>query len=280
MSSILTNNSAIVALQTIKSINSNLTKTQSEISTGKSIATAKDNAAIWGVSKVMEGEAAAFKTIQSNLNAAGAVVSTARVGAEAVVDGLTDIKKLVSGATSDLMDADAREKTTQEITRKLEQIKSTIDTTQMNGVNMLSNGDSFKFLGGANHGVEIGDDTGHYITVAGVNLTAEMGLDFDAGLDISDTAKAAEAMKAIDDALNAAIVGAATLGSTGKRIEDQSKLASQMADSLKVGVGALVDADMEEASARLQALQTQQQLGIQALSIANQAPQSILSLFR
>lgn len=86
MSSILTNHGAIVALQTLKGINSSLNKTQSEISTGKSVANAKDNAAIWAIAKVMETDKAAFKTIQSGLNVADATVATARDGAEQVTN--------------------------------------------------------------------------------------------------------------------------------------------------------------------------------------------------
>jgi flagellin len=276
MSSILTNNGAIIALQTLKTINANLTQAQSEISTGKSVASAKDNAAVWAIAKVMEGEQSTFKTIQSNLNAAGAVVATAQTGAEDVETLLRDVKDLVSGATTDLLDAPAREKVSAEIGRKLEQINSIISTTQMNGLNLLSNDDNRQFLASHNSGATVGAD--RYISVTGINLTdvmATLGTP-----DITDTATAATSLAAVDTALTAAVKGAAALGSTAQRISDQSNFVGKLADSLKSGVGSLVDADMEEASARLQALQTQQQLGIQALSIANQAPSSILSLFR
>ncbi|MDF3606485.1 flagellin [Paracoccus sp. DMF-8] len=276
MSSILTNNSAIVALQTLKSINNNLAKTQDEISTGKSIATAKDNAAIWAISKVMEGEQTTFKTIQSNLNAAGSVVATGQAGAESVAELLKEVKELVAGATSDLMDAPARTKTQAEITRKFEQMTSIVNTTQMNGVNLLSNNTARQFLASANAGVAVAAD--HYISITGIDLTGTLAPAI--ALTITDTATAAASLALVDTALDAVLTGAATLGATAKRISDQSTFVGKLSDSLKVGVGALVDADMEEASARLQALQTQQQLGIQSLSIANQAPSSILSLFR
>ena len=99
MSSILTNNSAIVALQTLKTINSSLSKTQAEIATGKSVANAKDNAAVWAISKVMETDQSAAKTIQSNLNVADATIATARTGAESVANLLQQAKDLALGAT-------------------------------------------------------------------------------------------------------------------------------------------------------------------------------------
>ena len=118
-----------------------------------------------------------------------------------------------------------------------------------------------------------------------VAITVE-SIDFEADIqavditEVTDRASALEALEEIEALIDVAIVGAATLGTANKRISDQSNFVSKLTDALTNGIGALVDADMEAASARLQALQTQQQLGIQALSIANQAPAAILSLFR
>ena len=115
------------------------------------------------------------------------------------------------------------------------------------------------------------------IDVTGQDLEAAMTAGVTA---ITDAATAATALGEIEGYLNTVVDAAAELGSFGKRIANQSDFMGLLADSLKLGIGSLVDANMEEASARLQALQTQQQLGIQSLSIANQAPQSILALFR
>lgn len=104
MSSILTNNGAIVALQTLKSINSNLNKTQEQVSTGKAVNNAQDNAAIWAISKVMETDESAFNAIQSNLNVAEATVATARTGAEQVANLLQEMKDLAISAGADTAD--------------------------------------------------------------------------------------------------------------------------------------------------------------------------------
>ncbi|MDO5706211.1 MAG: flagellin [Paracoccus sp. (in: a-proteobacteria)] len=282
MSSILTNNSAIVALQTLKGINSNLSKTQAEISTGKSVANAKDNAAIWAISKVMETDQSAFKNIQSQLNVADATVATARSGAEMVTKLLTEMKDLAVGAINSTADFG---KINTDIENKISQIASIVSGTQMNGVNLLSAGGTMEVVGSLDRENGNPETAQNTITVASVDLETALDLDLEAGTSGSytgitdvDTAKAM--VTAIENMIDAAVGGAADLGSAGKRISDQATFVGQLADSLKVGIGALVDADMEEASARLQALQTQQQLGIQSLSIANQAPQSILSLFR
>ena len=280
MSSILTNNGAIVALQTLKSVNSNLTKAQSEISTGKSVANAQDNAAIWAISKVMETDESAFKTIQSGLNVAEATVATARVGAEQVTKLLNEMKTLALNAGTDGFDYD---KVQTDITAKMSQITSIVAGTQMNGVNLLSTngidgGATFTVVGSLNREVGNAVTTSNNIQVASV--------DFEAGIvggtltAITDRASADTAVHDLEALIELAVNGSAALGSAGKRISDQSDFVGKLADSLKSGIGALVDANMEEASARLQALQTQQQLGIQSLSIANQAPSSIMALFR
>jgi len=278
MSSILTNNSALVALQTLKSINGNLAKTQAEISTGKTVGSAEDNAAVWAISKTMETDQKSFETIQSNLNVAGQTVATARVGAEQIQSLLSDMQDLAIGANRSDADFGTIETA---MTKKREQIAAIVAGTQANGVNLLStNG----INGGATYSV-IGslDRSGTTVTPSTIDVDS---VDFEASIvggtvtAITDQASAASALDDIKVLMDTAIAGAAQLGQSGQRITDQVSFVSKLTDSLKMAVSSLVDADMEESSARLQALQTQQQLGIQALSIANQAPSSILSLFR
>ena len=134
MSSILTNNGAMVALQTLKGINANLNKTQNEISTGKKVATAKDNAAVWSIAKVMESDQSTFKTLQSNLNLSQAVVTTALDGAQQIGDLLVQMKDLAASAGSDANDFGT---VNEQIVQLKNQIVSIIDGTQMNGVNLL-----------------------------------------------------------------------------------------------------------------------------------------------
>lgn len=281
MSSILTNNSAIVALQTLKTINQSLGKAQAEISTGKSVANAKDNAAVWAISKVMETDQSAFKTIQSNLNVADAVVGTARAGAEQITDLLKEMKNLAIGAASDSADFG---KIQTDIAAKMDQITAIIGASQFNGINLLATdtggavSTQFSVLGSLDRTNGSPTTNAVPIDVAGVDFEAQIAGAVPTA--ITDAATATTAIGEIEALIDIAVQGAADLGSAGKRISDQSNFVGKLADSLKVGIGALVDADMEEASARLQALQTQQQLGIQSLSIANQAPSAILSLFR
>ena len=282
MSSILTNNSSIVALQTLKSINAQLGKTQSDIATGKSVANAKDNAAVWAISKVMETDQSAFKAIQSNLNVADATVATSRTGAEQVTNLLQEIKDLAIGGTVSTADF---AKIDTDIDAKFKQIAAVVSGTQLNGVNLLKTGTSMSVVGSLDRTNGTAETTANVIDVATVDLEAGLGLDLTAGTSsnytgITDTTTAEAMVTAIETMIDASVKGAAQLGSDGKRISDQANFVGKLGDSLKQGVGSLVDTDMEEASARLQALQTQQQLGIQALSIANQSPSAVMSLFR
>ncbi|ODM46354.1 flagellin [Ruegeria sp. PBVC088] len=442
MSSILTNNGAMVALQTLKSINSNLLDTQSEISTGKRVATSKDNSAVWAISKVMEADVKGFKGISDSLNLGQSTVAVARQAAETTTELLTEIKARIVAAQEENVD---RDKIQADIDALRNQIVGVVGAAQFNGLNLLSNTDTTAGTGSVNilasldrsgTGVTASDitvqkqdlglgaasidvasasataaasdvlsgaantsavaltgnatqpttaavvgqaagagtatvaaGTGFSIEITGgaaglvtfnttatagaqeityvardgdteadvtaglvaafnkyvadnsditeglgiaaaVNATNANQIDFTgannagdnfsvqvrsydlgdatiggrlealADIDVTTQEGADAALLEVETLIQIAIDSASAFGSAQGRIETQADFVSQLTDALKSGIGALVDADMEEASARLQALQVQQQLGVQALSIANQAPQSLLSLFQ
>ncbi|MFP7672490.1 flagellin [Marivita sp. S0852] len=423
MSSILTNNGAMVALQTLKSINSQLGATQNQISTGKSVANAKDNAAVWSISKVMESDVKGFQGISDSLNLGESTVAVARNGAETVTDLLTDMKGKIVASQEQNVD---RAKIQTDIVALRDQINAVVGAAQFNGLNLLSNREVDAGSGSVNvlasldrssTGVaasdisiakkDLGTDASSVVGGTVANLTGaatlngtqtaslvvtapasagqvyslgilgtdanasnftpadyttgtaaadaqkimyiardgdtagdvakglaqayaiyalEEGLDTDVfnvsasgetlnisstvtdatdtiaaridtltsptsvtigggleklnDIDVTTDAGADAALVSIEFMIQNAIDSAASFGSAQGRIETQANFISSLTDSLKSGIGTMVDADMEEASARLQALQVQQQLGVQALSIANQAPQSLLSLFR
>jgi flagellin len=275
MSSIITNNSAMVALQTLKSINMNLNDTQSQIATGKEIDSAKDNSAIWSISKVMEADVAGFDAVSKSLAVGEATLGVASAGAESIVETLKEMEALAVSGGSETADFT---KIQADMLQKVAQITDTIEASQFNGVNLLSTaGTGLTVVSSVNR---VGTAAATTDTIAVANLDFEANVDTAGMTAITDAATAATAFGEIQAMLGVALTGAATIGSAASRVENQSAFVSKLSDSLKTGIGALVDADMESASARLQALQTQQQLGVQALSIANQAPQTILSLFR
>lgn len=282
MSSILTNNGAMVALQTLKTVNNDLEDTQKSISTGKEVGTAKDNAAVYAISKTMESDVAGFEAIEQGLAVGEATVAVASAGAEQIVEKLTEIKELIVSGQSENVD---HAKIQNDITSKVEQVEAIINAAQFNGANLL------KADVDGNGATDLGvlaslDRTGAGGTVTAVEITVST-VDFETDLDLSasltaitDAASASSALDDIEGFLQTAITGAAALGADAARIEDQSDFVSKLTDAMTMGISTMTDTDMEEASARLNALQTQQELAVQSLTIANEAPSTLMQLFR
>ena len=401
MSSILTNTSAMVALQTMKSINMNLAKTTADISTGKAVASAKDNAAVWAISKVMESDVKGFKGINDSLSLGSSTIAVARQASETITDLLTEIKGKIVAAQESNVD---RGKIQTDIVALRDQITTVIGAAQFNGLNLVNgsqttvdvlasldrsgtsvtassitvtaqdlsigayaakavltgstgvstnadtagfainaaggtgtiviNDSAAAFAAGDSMAINIGGKSASYTVTAedvasttqsdlvaiGLKKAVEAlgitGLTVDynsatpgtlaftnagtvdrsvsaqfknagsgglgalSSIDVSNSAGATAALGNIEAMMQTSIDAAASFGSVQSRVDIQKDFVSKLTDSMKAGIGSMIDADMEEASARLQALQVQQQLSTQALSIANQQPQSLLSLFR
>ncbi|MGI3170976.1 flagellin [Pseudooceanicola sp. C21-150M6] len=283
MSSILTNNSAMTALSTLRNINTNLASTQNKISTGLSISSGKDNAAYFSISKTMSGDSGMYKAIDENLTLQQNAVSTARLGSETLVELANEFVERVAFAQggTDEVRADVQA----ELDELVARMKTTISQSTFNGTDYVSST--------ASAGTDVTVVTGISRTASGVTTTSmtfktqSLGMIADAldALDLTASASAdaagqAAVLQAAEKQLSNAIASATSLGIAEKSIETQKEFLTSLSDRLDSGVGAMVDADMEEEAARLQALQVQQQLATQSLSIANSSPQNILSLFR
>ncbi len=277
--SILTNNSAVVALQNLRTVNKNLSMVQEQISTGKKIGNAKDNASIFAISTVIKSDVEGFKKISDSLNLGSSTVAVARGAAEQVTNILTQVKGLIVQSQESNVD---RAKIQTDIGELKNQVDSIVNAAQFNGLNLVKAATgTVNFLASLDRD-SAGTVTASQIAVASQSLETGVGggLAGLAAIDVSTAAGATAALTAIEGLVQTAIDASASFGSSQKRIEIQGEFVKQLTDALNSGIGALTDADLEEASARLQSLQVQQQLGVQALSIANQSPQSILSLFR
>ncbi len=282
MSSILTNSSAMVALQTLKTINKDLGKIQNEVSTGMKVSNAKENAASWAIAQTMRSDIGGLEAVADKLSMSSAIVGTARSAAETISDMLTEAQnKIVAGG--DLSTTDARDKLVTDLNALGDQITDIINSAAMTGINLLNTDNTGGIAVTASLtrdaagaiGTETIDITGIDLAAVGSYLSGLTEASFD------DETKIGAVLTVLVDTHMADVnTAAATFGSVQKQIEIQSTFVGKFIDSLELGVSSLVDADMEAASARLTALQTQQQLGTQALSIANQAPQAILSLFQ
>jgi flagellin len=229
----------------------------------------------------MESDISGFKAISDSLSLGEATVAVASSAAEQIVEELNGIKELIVSAQSENVDHTTIQN---DIAQRTAQVASIVGAAQFNGANLLAtdvdgNGATGLSVLSSLDRVGTGAPAASTIDVASVDFQAN--LDLSGNLTaITDTATAATALGEIEAFIQTAVDGAAALGAASSRLESQSSFVSKLTDSLTSGVGALVDADLEETSARLQALQVQQQLATQSLSIANQAPQAILSLFR
>ena len=279
MSSILTNSSAMSALSTLRNINNNLSETQSRISTGLKVQSGKDNAAYFTISESMKSDSGMYKAIDEGLTLTKNSVATARLGAETVMDLANQFSERVAFAQGDAVD---RTEIQKELVGLVERMTTTIAQSTFNG-NDLVNADGLT-AGGAAVNVVTGitRSGGAFATTTmtfnSVDLTAIR--DTLAAIDVSTSIDLAADLSTAEAQLSTATSAATSLGVAEKSIETQQEFLSALTENLDSGVGAMIDADMEEEAARLQALQVQQQLATQSLSIANQAPQSILSLFR
>lgn len=262
-SSILTNLGAMTALRTLQSTNRSLATTQDRVSTGMKVATAKDNAASWSIASKMGASAAGYKVMVDQASVANAAVGLARSSAEGIVDLLETVKEKTIARSNYSAQGDTTSVNTvdKEIGELMTQVQQIAKNSVFNGVNLVgSSGD--------------GQTTYTFIT----NFTS--GTYSVSGTNLSGFATQITNVSQVDGYLKTAQDAAADFGAAQQRIEVQQRFVESMYDALTAGVGALVDADMTEESARLQSLQVQQQLGAQAMQIANQAPQVLLGLFR
>jgi len=301
-SSLLTNSSAMTALQTLRSVSAQLATTQNRISTGQRVATASDNAAYWSIATSMRSDNAALSAVSDSLGLSAATVDTEYTALTSVIgdkdSGLTKLQALLVQSKTAGID---RTKIQADITQIQQDMKLKANSATFNGINWLSTTtgttptsfslvSSYSRVGGT---PTIGSIT---VTTANYTLysTTQTGiLDTVAGsasvdtINISALTDSAADQTTLDGyiskvtaAINSVASAAADLGAVKNRISTNTNFVKSLMDSVDRGVGQLVDADMNAESTRLAALQVQQQLGVQALSIANNSSQSILSLFR
>ncbi len=311
MSSINTNYAAVTALQNLQITSKEMLSTQNRISTGLRVATAEDNAAYWSIATTMRSDNKALSTVQDALGLGKATINVAYTAMNSSIDVTSEIKAKLVAAREPGVD---RSKIQTEVKELQNQLKSIADSATFSGQNWLSVDSSASgynatktivssFTRSSDGSVSVGtisidtsvtklydsstaangildasrDSTGAVATTG----TALSSMDISALTDsTTDLTTLDGYIKAADAAIKEMTASATSLGSQKSRINMQSEFVSALKSAITEGIAQLVDADMNEESTRLQALQVKQQLGVQALSIANQSSQNILSLFR
>ena len=272
--SVNTNVGAMIALQNLNATNADLAKTQNRINTGKSVASAKDNGAIWAIAQGQRAEIGALGAVSQSLARGIAAVDVSLAAGESISDLLLQMGEKALAAKDSSLKTASRKALNEEFMALRNQIASVAANASFNGLNLLNTGATgFQALANAD-GTATLSVKAEILALGGANVTVS------ATMTIGSVATASAALRAVDASIANVSGALARLGTTSKALGTHQTFVGKLMDSLEAGVGNLVDADLAKESAKLQALQTKQQLGAQALSIANQTPQILLTLFR
>ncbi|HEY8617483.1 flagellin [Phenylobacterium sp.] len=273
--SVNTNVGAMVALQNLNATNAELATTQSRINTGKRVGSVKDNGAIWAIAQNQRATSNSLNAVKESLSRGQSTVDVAISAGESVSDLLVLMKEKALAAADTTLDTNSRSALNDDFISLRDQIAKAVKNAEFNGANMLKGVSPTTVAALANA------DGSSTITVLAQPMDLATGAL--AGLAVDASINTQSAASAMIGTLNTAIINVSSalskLGTGSKALASHLSFIGKLQDTVDVGIGNLVDADLAKESAKLQALQTKQQLGVQALSIANQSSSSLLSLF-
>jgi flagellin len=272
--SVNTNTGAMTALQYLNLTQSQLSETQNAVNSGLKVATAKDNGAIFAIAQNQRGAVAGYQSVINSLNNGSSAVDVALSAGQSISDLLIQMKQQALSAADTSLDTASRGALNANFQALLGQITTIVNNAVFNGFNLV-NGSTGKIMALAS-----ADGTRHVTTLAqNLSLSGTI-VTIAQTASISTQVKASALINTIQTSLTNVDSALAKLSSGAAKFSIQATFTQKLSDTLTTGIGNLVDANMAEESAKLQSLQVKQQLGVQALSIANQAPQAILSLFQ
>ncbi len=272
--SVNTNIGAAIALQNLSKTNMELQQVQTRINTGYRVSSARDNGGVFAIAQKLRGEVAGYNAVQQSLSRVQSTVDVASAAGTAVSDLLIEMKEKALAASDSSLDSVARTALNEDFAALRDQIGKIVSNASFNGTNLL-NGSTASISALAN------SDGSSVITVLDEALSLSGSIvTLTTTEAINTVTKAKAAVTKITASINNVGSALARLGTKSKALEIHSNFVTKLSDETTGGIGSLVDADLAKESARLQALQTKQQLGVQALSIANSAPQIVLSFFR
>ena len=275
MLSVNTNTGAMVALQYLNQTNAQLMTVQNAINSGLKVASAKDDGATFAIAQNMRGDVAAYGAVTDSLNRGISSVDTALSAGQSISDLLIEMKSKALAASDASLDTASRQAMNEDFTALRDQIASVVSNAQFNGFNLVDGSQTGGITALAS------TDGTKKITVAGEDMSLSGSIVTVSGTgSISTQTKASSMIATVETSLQNVNAALAKLSSGAKKFSIQADFVQTLANTLTSGIGNLVDADMATESAKLQSLQVKQQLGVQALSIANSAPSITLSLFR
>ena len=276
MISVNTNEGSMVALQTLNRTNRDLEKTQNAISTGLKVASAKDNGAVWAIGNKLRSDVIAYDRVRESNDRASSILDTAIAAGESIMELLNEMKgKALAGSLAG-NSAAAQAALAADFAQLRDQITNVVANSSFDGANMISATPS--------SAVSLGDaagTAGNNITITGISLAlSSTTIPVTATSALDTTANSTTALGFVNTSITNLGTQLATWGAGARRLEVHKTFVGKLQDALTNGMGSIVDADLAKESAKLQSLQVKQQLGVQALSIANTSSASALSLFR
>ena len=274
MNSVNTNVGAMIALQNLNATNAELNTTQTRINTGKKVASAKDNGAIWAIAQNQRANSRSLDAVRESLQRSQSTVDVAISAGETVSDLLLQMKEKALAASDTSLDTTSRNALAEDFKALRDQLAKAVTNAEFNGINMVKDGGTtIAAIANAN-GTEKLTVQAQSLALGGTNVTLSATATF------STASSAATLITTINTSINNVSTALSKLGTGSKSLASHLEFVNKLQDSIDAGVGNLVDADLAKESAKLQALQTKQQLGVQALSIANQSSSILLGLFR
>jgi flagellin len=274
MLSVNTNTGAAIALQYLNKTNSDLQATQSHINSGLKVASPKDNGAVYAIAQNMRGNVAGFQAVSDSLNRGVSAIDVAIAAGQSISDLLTELKSKALASADSSLDTASRTALDADFTALRDQITNVVNNASFNGTNLVDGTTTNIQALASTDGTKRITVSGQTLKLSGTIVTLTT-----TGT-ISTLSKASTMIATINTSIANVNASLAKMASGSKKFTIQNDFVSKLVDALNSGIGSLVDADMAVESAKLQSLQVKQQLGVQALSIANQAPAITLSLFR
>jgi flagellin len=274
MNSVNTNVGAMIALQNLNATNMELSQTQSRINTGKKVSSAKDNGAIWAIAQTQRGTSQALNAVKDSLDRSRSTLDVAIAAGESVSDLLLQMKEKALAASDTTLDSTSRSALNEDFKALRDQITKAVSNADFNGTNLIKTGAT------AIAALANADGSSKLTVAAEVMALGGTIVTVAAAGSIGTSTLAAAMITTVSTSITNTGAALARLGTKSKALDAHATFVGKLQDSLDAGVGNLVDADLAKESAKLQALQTKQQLGVQALSIANSSTQSLTRLFQ
>lgn len=272
--SINTNVAAMLAIQNLNRTQSELSVSQTRISTGQKVSSAKDNGAIFAIAQNQRASSQALNAVRESLQRSQSTVDVATAAGETISDLLNQMKEKALAAADTQLNTSSRNAMNADFVSLRDQITKAVNNSSFNGKNLLNTGASAIEALADESGTSKITVAAQVLALGGANVTVTTTQ------DITTTGNAATALTRVNESIRNVSLALAKLGSGSKSLATHLSFVNKLQDAIDAGIGNIVDADLAKESAKIQALQTKQQLGFQALSIANQGPSSLLSLFR